>query len=324
MKKLLALILCVMMFVAIIPTAAFADPAPVRAHADQTTLPLTPIPSAAKSADLIKKAKENIDYMYNTLAADNAVFSTIQSMDSIVGSLATNLFDGVDTITDLKTGLTITGSKAKDNTKVILRDVLGSAIVKYMDDHRSDFESRSVSVKAGTNSLSYTGKLDGYNNPLYVDAKTGKIYGYDKATDKWFTPKNASLKLTDIVGAKVEWDPDATVKVSSTYKYNPEKYLKTFTDAVTDAFNGKDGASYLQNTVYQLAALKVLHDTREDLKDLHDAIVDWEDGTAILNQYHFHDVFPNGEGAGEFNPYAMLDLGDYPNSISVPAAIFAP
>ena len=102
MKKLLALILCVMMFVSVIPTMAFADENAAAAGA-----PAAGAPAAAAAAagypwidnplyalaqykkeieNMVKNTKEDIQNAYAELASNKVVYSTAKGMDdTIVG-----------------------------------------------------------------------------------------------------------------------------------------------------------------------------------------------------------------------------------------------
>jgi len=323
MKKLLALVLCVMMFVSVLSTNAFADKARVPAHPDFDAGTIVDTPRAASNNDAIKKAKENIEYMYGALAADNAVFGTIKSMDSVIGSLAKELFKDVDEF------MGIPGGKLESNTKTVLRDYIGSAIVNYLDDHRGTFETASqswrVTLADGSNgSLTYTGKTTETGDPIYID-KDGTIYGLhngtwyaaDAGTTVWQAQHDETLNIG--------WTA-ANVTLRQEYKYDPIKYANTFAAAVSNAFSSKDGASMIEAMAYQLYSAKVLDEMGDKFDDLYDEIVDWEDGSAILSQYHFHDTLPNGafDLDGVFTPYAMMDVTDYPNTMKLPAGIFVP
>jgi hypothetical protein len=332
MKKLLALVLCVMMFVSVLSTNAFADKALWPAHQDADTGSLVDTPRAAANNDAVKKAKENIDYMYGALAANNAVFGTIQSMDSVISNLAKEMFKDVDSFTTAA-GLVLPGSKLESNTKTVLRDYIGSAIIDYLDDHRGTYETRSVSFRVTLNdgsngSLTYTGKSTAVNDcPIYVD-KDGKIYALDTVTGTWWTPNvvaNVSQAERDDISGIV-WLAEPGVTVRNEFKYDPIKYANTFAAAVNDAFNSKDGASLIEAMAYQLYSAKVLDKVNDEFDDLEDRIADWEDGTAILSQYHFHDVEQNGwfDTGDVFSPFAMMDLYNYPNSLALPAAILVP
>jgi hypothetical protein len=183
MKKLLALVLCVMMFVSVLSTNAFAAKATVAPHSDTDTGSLIDTPRAASNNKAVKNAKENIEYMYGALAADNAVFGTIKSMDSVISSIAKDMFKDVDDY------LGIPGGKLESNTKTVLRDYIGSSIVDYLDDHMGNFATVSqdfrVQLADGTmGSLTYTGKSTSTGDPIYINAD-GVIYAHNAAG--WWT-----------------------------------------------------------------------------------------------------------------------------------------
>ena len=94
MKKLLALILCVMMFISVIPTMAFAEEAepadePVEEAAGYPWIdnPLMPLVQYKKEIEnMVKNTKSNIQVAYEELAANRVVYSTAKGMDdTIVG-----------------------------------------------------------------------------------------------------------------------------------------------------------------------------------------------------------------------------------------------
>ena len=88
MKKLLALILCVMMFVAVIPTTAFAAVAyPTAGQAYTNGAYAT---QAIK--DAVTNANDAIKLMQGTVVANETVFGTIKTVDDLFVSMAKNIF----------------------------------------------------------------------------------------------------------------------------------------------------------------------------------------------------------------------------------------
>lgn len=85
MKKLLALVLCVMMFVSVIPTSAFA----VWPVVDD---PLDSANTYAKEIkNMVKHTRENIEKAYEVLTMDQVVYNTAKGMDDAI----VNLVDGI-------------------------------------------------------------------------------------------------------------------------------------------------------------------------------------------------------------------------------------
>ena len=197
MKKLLALVLCVMMFVSVLSTSAFANTATVIPDFDRsiTNRPLATIASEANANKAIGHAKKNIEYMYGALAADTAVFETVKNMDSTVDSLVKEMFKDAKDLTPA-----LTASVLERNTKLYVKDVLGTSIVNYLDDHFGDFaktswSTRTTDYKLG---LSYQGNIRGFET--YVDTLTGTIYLTSDLGATWNTWDLSLADLNNGVG----------------------------------------------------------------------------------------------------------------------------
>ena len=131
MKKLLALILCVMMFVSIIPTSAFAEEV-------LTLYPWidTPIGSAAgykkEIKDMIKNTREEIEGAYAVMAADKSIYNTAKAMDDtvvgLVDALAKQLIGEKIWVQDVN-GVGYEHRFNKDDS-----DVVKALLRKWVDD----------------------------------------------------------------------------------------------------------------------------------------------------------------------------------------------
>ena len=117
MKKLLALILCVMLFVSVIPTAAFA--------ADSL---FTPAASGATAASIAKEIKAAIaarqaavEKAYGTLAGDKAVYASVKVMDDMVVAMSKALAKNVGKAED---------AEVIKATNAALREYIGAAVGK--------------------------------------------------------------------------------------------------------------------------------------------------------------------------------------------------
>jgi hypothetical protein len=145
MKKLLALILCVMMFVSVIPTSAFALTGII--VADQTIEPTTNAKEwAGKMAatKAVEKMNDAVKAMYGAIAANQGVFTTVKAIDDTVKELSENLFKDIDTLTlkdkDGNNVVSVTTNKGLvDTTKEFLKEHIGGEITKYMNDHKTIF-----------------------------------------------------------------------------------------------------------------------------------------------------------------------------------------
>ena len=85
MKKLLALILCVMMFVSVIPMSAYAEWPIVDKPLDSANQ------YASEIKNMIKHTRENIETAYGVLVMDQVVYNSAKGMDDAI----VNLVDGI-------------------------------------------------------------------------------------------------------------------------------------------------------------------------------------------------------------------------------------
>ncbi len=84
MKKLLALILCVMMFVAVMPTSAFA----AATYVDEVDDPLLKARVYADEiADMIDNAKDTIEDAYAVLTMNQSVYGAAKGMDDVISGM---------------------------------------------------------------------------------------------------------------------------------------------------------------------------------------------------------------------------------------------
>lgn len=319
----------------------------------------------AASNKAISNAKKNIEYMYNAYAADNAVFGAIQSMDSIVVDLAKGLFDGVDDVTrqvtywvadptELNGGhyerhmITLTNDTLVDNTKALLRGVLGDTISDYMNDHLYAYADVSTHLERTEDGVTYRMTSAGSTkdkNAIYYDTQ-GYVFAYDKANDQWKFASNDVLRdavkavdttMTDAKWAALTpaqraakanllsisdacwWNQDNdTMAIIKDYDYDPIKYADTYAAAMTKALSSEKGVAGIQSYMYALMQTKVMKDVNDKLKDdFWPAVEKWEDGTAILAQY--------GWGENTLDPYSFIDPKNLPKSVNVNVnPIFAP
>ena len=127
MKKLLALVLCVMMFVAVIPTSAFAWE------------------DKAVSNTAIKEAEKSIKNMYTAIATDELVFGTAKSLYDLSNGLAENMFDGIESVD--KYGTTDKTTYHDDlvkYTRQYMNKTIGDSIADYISKRVDTFKSDSI------------------------------------------------------------------------------------------------------------------------------------------------------------------------------------
>ena len=119
MKKLLALILCVMMFVSVIPMSAYAE----------WPIVDNPLDSANEYANeiknMIKHTRENIETAYGVLVMDQVVYNSAKGMDDAI----VNLVDGIAKPLINKGKMTKDDS---DTVKDAIRGLIDGMVAKNM------------------------------------------------------------------------------------------------------------------------------------------------------------------------------------------------
>jgi hypothetical protein len=130
MKKLLALILCVMMFVSVISTSAFAayDTTDQRVWKGES-----------QNKKIVEALRTNIENMYGSYAVDNAVFSSVKSIDKIIKDLVDGMLNDYGTTPWAgAAGLTSAGTL---NDAIVdgLRRTIGGQITDYISKHQNDY-----------------------------------------------------------------------------------------------------------------------------------------------------------------------------------------
>ena len=203
MKKLLALLLCVMLFVAVIPTSAFASSLST-GWADK-----------AVSNTAIKEAEKSIKNMYTAIATDELVFGTAKSLHDLFDGLAKNLFDGVDTIDNYRIydGRSILAvrfpyhDKLVDNTRAYLKGIVGDAIAKYISDRTDAFKSDSIN--GGVDPEKYLNVFVAAVNDAVGSEKAQK--GLEAFVNNIFVIKSVDSlndQLKDLNNEIIDWGTD--------------------------------------------------------------------------------------------------------------------
>ena len=157
MKKLLALILCVMMFVSVIPTMAFAETATATditpkdadgyassiaaAKADPTSKATLESAAAYKKQveKMIENTKKNVATAYGILAMDQVVYSSAKSMDDVIVNLVDQIADQLlgKTLPYVNAGKKIDGKALdtfKTNQKKALRGLVEDIVIDELKD----------------------------------------------------------------------------------------------------------------------------------------------------------------------------------------------
>ena len=127
MKKLLAMILCVMMFVSILSTTAFA----AYDHEDQRVWR-----GKGQISDIIDALKTNTNLMYGSIAADTAVYQSVKAIDDMMKDLVDKMIEGYAPTT---AGTTQPGNVISDAVIAGLRSTIGGEISDYLTKHSNQY-----------------------------------------------------------------------------------------------------------------------------------------------------------------------------------------
>jgi len=189
MKKLLALILCVMMFVSVMSTSAFA----AYDHTDQRVWR-----GEGQEKDIVDALKTNINVMYGTIAADNAVYKTVKSIDDIMKDLVDGMMENYAPTAH---GTTQQGNIISDAVLAGLRATIGGEISDYLTKHTNDYYTydkhgnkildpakyAGVFAKAASNAISSKKAVAGIQSYMYYILQRGT---YEQVAEQLFNLRN--------------------------------------------------------------------------------------------------------------------------------------
>ena len=237
MKKLLALILCVMMFVSVIPTMAFATDgntdkdaaaagATYKATKEATKKDLNvdnPFKTASQYKkeieNMIKHTKESIETAYGVLAMDQGVYGAAKGMDDVIVNL-------VDAIANPLVEDGKMTSAAVKTVKNNIRALMGAAIAEDM--------SKTYKYTNADGEIDPAKYLKTFSKAV-SDALTDKdfIAGYQDVATYFALSKmvkDLNDKLEDEYDAFAE-SVDATFDKTTINAYGEEfaKYVESFT-----------------------------------------------------------------------------------------------
>lgn len=239
MKKLLALILCVMMFVSIIPTSAFA----AYDHEDQRLWR-----GEGQIKDIIEALKTNVYIMNGSLAADTAVYQTVKSIDKMLNDVVDEMIKGYE---PTGAGTRLPGSDISDAIIAGLRATIGGEISDYLSKHTFQYyvtdkngntifdpaKYVGVFAKAASNALSSGKAVAGIQAYMYYILQRST---YEKAA------QDLSLLRTDMAGwgnwGKYGFDD---LSVPAWAMHMPG------TDIDNPFFNNIDGTMHGVNAIFQ-------------------------------------------------------------------------
>ena len=199
--------------------------------------------------------------MYGGLAANEGVFATVKGIDGVISDMAKGMFEGIDNV-DLSvlnpTGSTtykkFSGEQAVNKTKHLVRELVGSEIMKYMNDHKSAFtkyEDDGTTPK-GVDPVKYMNTFATAASKAMSSEKAAKnleAVMYTLAMAKTF--KQASDDMKDFRTKVMDWD-DSILKeygfsnstAAGTF-FDPYAFLDptdiSFDDILKDHYTYNDG-----------------------------------------------------------------------------------
>jgi len=194
MKKLLALILCVMLFVSVIPTAAFAADVGV---GDESGWAASKINTKA-----VSNMKDDIASMYAALAVNQTVFGTAKVMHDLADGMVKALFADTESV-EFKDGHTVAHDDLVTKARAYLKGIIGGEINSYiakrlpaMTDENNQVDAEDylkLYTKAVSNALTSSKAQKGFEAFVYAIA-TANIA--DSINDQF----------DDLYDAMVDWN----------------------------------------------------------------------------------------------------------------------
>jgi hypothetical protein len=211
MKKLLAIVLCVMMFASLSVNAFAIDSGatggiykdPNAANPNQTDHTYKDTYLAKQSVEALQK---DIKAMYGAIAADETVFSSIQTIYDMTDSLGKELFKDVEKITfNLPGGgtKTVYSDDLAANFRKGLNNMIGDEIAKYLKDHHGSFTDSKGHFKPEKYMDTYAKALGSVLNSEKAQKNIQEIvYGAMALT----TQKSVNDRADDLYKEIKDWD----------------------------------------------------------------------------------------------------------------------
>ena len=193
MKKLLALILCVMMFVSVLSTSAFAANTPV----DQWTWN-----GAGTQKDIIERLHRNIENMYGTIAADKYVYDSVKGIDDLITGLVSDaLKDYAPTAT-----YGVAKSTLEDTAVAALRATVGGEISKYLVNHVNEYYDIDKDGNSVFNPVRYANVFGkAVSGALSSEKAILGFQGYMYLLAQRSAYANISMQARDLYNSMASW-----------------------------------------------------------------------------------------------------------------------
>jgi hypothetical protein len=326
MKKLLALVLCVVMVLSLAP-AAFATDS--RTEAQKGWNPTWPVGgthndakagwySSQTNKNAIDDLNDAIDDMYNALAANQTVFATAQGMHSLADNLVKGLLTNVDDFTykvyDPATKAiiekTVDHDDLVDNSRAFLKAVIGTHITDYMNDRMSRWTDTTTYVPASAGAKTTVSNTETVSNTDYDLYTLGNVIYCTDGT-KWYKYQGTATKIDDLATTTAsDWQPVGTkAPTNPVTTIDYEKYLDTYVAAVNNALNSSKAQKGIEAFAYAMAAVAIQDSVNDKLDDLRDEIIAWNDyGSSKWDEFGFTPISDNFDGL--FDNVSTINGGD--------------
>jgi hypothetical protein len=202
MKKLLALILCVMMFVAVIPTAAFAE-GTTGGTARRFANDMVPnYLDKGVAANAITDLNKDLTALYTATVANETVFGSAKAIYDFTNGLATDLLKDTEKI-KFPDGTTIYNEDLTANLRKALNHIIGNEVRNYMNDRVDAYTNTSGRIQPDKYLKVFAKAL---NNALASETAQKNIEELVLEIAVMNAQKNANDKADDLYDAIVDWD----------------------------------------------------------------------------------------------------------------------
>ena len=212
MKKLLALILCVVMVMSLAP-AAFAGSGSTGGtyNYDEEYERVPQYDSVGVAKKTISDLSKDMKAMYYAIAADETVFGTAKGIYDMTNGMAKDLLKDTDKLTywaaDPTTGLmvkhTIYQEDLIDNVRKGFNHIIGDEIANYLTKHRGSFTDSDNNFKPDKYLNTF---VKAVNNALTSDKAQKNIQALVYGLAAINLQKSVNDRADDLYDDIVDWD----------------------------------------------------------------------------------------------------------------------
>jgi hypothetical protein len=200
MKKLLALVLCVVMVLSLVPAAFAAGTTGGVALATGTQIP-NYIDKAVANA-LIKDLNDDIKALYTATVANETVFSSAKAIYDFSNGLAKELLKDTEKV-EFPDGTTLYNEDLTANLRKSLNHFIGNEIRNYMDDRIDAYTNAAGNIQPEKYLNTYVKAL---NSALASETAQKNIESLVLAIATMSAMQKANDAADDLYDAIVDWD----------------------------------------------------------------------------------------------------------------------